>query len=145
MEQLGLLWDTNLLTVLIVTVYGTLMYNWGVQIFLRVVHRLEIKFETLIHTNYMIFPSGSKFDKYGNLNNWWRNGSFERFQQRTSCMVKQYENFTSHGKQVSIVLRRYYSPLYLLLHAWVIISSVLIKLKTLILKSQTRFLNHSFF
>ena len=47
-----------------------------------------------------MFFTGSKFDKYGNLNNWWKNGSFERFQEHTSCMVKQYENYTSQGKQI---------------------------------------------
>ncbi|CAB3998205.1 endothelin-converting enzyme 1-like [Paramuricea clavata] len=43
---------------------------------------------------------GSKFDKYGNLNNWWRNGSLDRFQQRVNCMVEQYGNFTSQGKKI---------------------------------------------
>ena len=57
---------------------------------------------TIAYFDTFIPTPGSKFDKYGNLNNWWKNGSLDRFQQRTMCMVKQYQNFTSQGNNVNL-------------------------------------------
>lgn len=37
--------------------------------------------------------NGRKYDKHGNMRNWWSPKSLERFNKRTSCMVNQYSNF----------------------------------------------------
>lgn len=36
---------------------------------------------------------GSQFDAAGNLNNWWTNGDRKRFEQLTSALVAQYDNY----------------------------------------------------
>ncbi|KAJ8939317.1 hypothetical protein NQ314_011175 [Rhamnusium bicolor] len=33
---------------------------------------------------------GRQFDKFGNLNHWWKNKTIEKFKQRTKCVVDQY-------------------------------------------------------
>lgn len=40
---------------------------------------------------------GRHFDKYGNLNNWWTDQSTSSFQSKTSCMVRQYSNYTAEN------------------------------------------------
>lgn len=40
---------------------------------------------------------GRHFDKYGNLNNWWTDQSATSFQSKTSCMVRQYSNYTAEN------------------------------------------------
>ena len=55
-----------------------------------------------IHVLFSIYLPGRRFDKYGNLANWWINGSLARFQKRALCMVKQYGNFTVQGEKVNI-------------------------------------------
>lgn len=40
---------------------------------------------------------GRHFDKYGNLNNWWTAQSTSSFQSKTSCMVRQYSNYTAEN------------------------------------------------
>ena len=63
---------------------------------------LEINF-IFVHIHvFSIYLPGRRFDKYGNLANWWINGSLARFQKRALCMVKQYGNFTVQGEKVNI-------------------------------------------
>ncbi|XP_078330083.1 endothelin-converting enzyme 1-like isoform X2 [Crassostrea virginica] len=38
---------------------------------------------------------GRHYDKYGNLNNWWTDQSASSFHSQTSCMVRQYSNYTA--------------------------------------------------
>jgi endothelin-converting enzyme/putative endopeptidase len=38
---------------------------------------------------------GSQFDGHGNLVDWWTDADAHRFQQRTSCLVKEYDGFTA--------------------------------------------------
>lgn len=40
---------------------------------------------------------GRHYDKYGNLNNWWTDQSTSSFQSKTSCMVRQYSNYTAEN------------------------------------------------
>lgn len=40
---------------------------------------------------------GRHYDKYGNLNNWWTDQSATSFQSKTSCMVRQYSNYTAEN------------------------------------------------
>ena len=36
---------------------------------------------------------GRKFDKDGNLVEWWSHGTIEAFKERAKCFVDQYNNF----------------------------------------------------
>lgn len=36
---------------------------------------------------------GSRFDMYGNLNNWWQNTTKETYLQRTKCIIQQYSRY----------------------------------------------------
>ncbi|XP_070174837.1 endothelin-converting enzyme homolog isoform X2 [Littorina saxatilis] len=42
--------------------------------------------------------TGRKFDKDGNMNDWWTETSAQAFQRHTQCMVDQYSNFSMNGK-----------------------------------------------
>ncbi|XP_056638014.1 endothelin-converting enzyme homolog isoform X2 [Diorhabda sublineata] len=44
---------------------------------------------------------GRQFDKYGNLNHWWKNKTIEKFKQRTKCVVEQYDKYTINGKNIN--------------------------------------------
>ncbi|KAJ8916510.1 hypothetical protein NQ315_000152 [Exocentrus adspersus] len=44
---------------------------------------------------------GRQFDKYGNLNHWWKNKTIEKFKQRTKCVVDQYNKFKINGKNIN--------------------------------------------
>ncbi|CDW57428.1 Peptidase family M13 containing protein [Trichuris trichiura] len=37
---------------------------------------------------------GSQYDKNGNLKDWWTPTAFERFRERTTCIIEQYNNYT---------------------------------------------------
>ncbi len=37
--------------------------------------------------------SGAQFDAQGRLNNWWTTDDLKRFQDRTSCVVRQFDNY----------------------------------------------------
>ncbi|XP_057672734.1 endothelin-converting enzyme 1 isoform X2 [Diorhabda carinulata] len=41
--------------------------------------------------------TGRKHDKYGNNVQWWTNQTIEKFDNRTDCFIKQYDNFTLEG------------------------------------------------
>lgn len=36
---------------------------------------------------------GRQFDKFGNLNHWWKNDTIDKFKERTKCVVDQYSKF----------------------------------------------------
>ncbi len=36
---------------------------------------------------------GSKYDEFGNLNNWWDEKSAAQYEKRTDCMVDQYNSY----------------------------------------------------
>ncbi|XP_071943263.1 endothelin-converting enzyme homolog [Antedon mediterranea] len=40
---------------------------------------------------------GREFDKYGNLDNWWRNDSLQEFNKRSQCFIKQYSKYNVDG------------------------------------------------
>ncbi|KRX48557.1 Neprilysin-2 [Trichinella murrelli] len=37
---------------------------------------------------------GSQYDKNGNLKDWWTPTAFDRFRERTTCIIEQYNNYT---------------------------------------------------
>lgn len=37
---------------------------------------------------------GRLFDKEGNLNKWWSDYSIKRFQEKTKCLIQQYNKYT---------------------------------------------------
>ena len=41
--------------------------------------------------------SGSHFDQYGNLNDWWTPHVRDNFHIRSACMQRQYSNFSVPG------------------------------------------------
>jgi len=45
--------------------------------------------------------AGREYDKDGNLNRWWQNGTVERFKKQTECVVKQYSSFKIDGENVN--------------------------------------------
>ncbi|XP_038058258.1 endothelin-converting enzyme homolog isoform X2 [Patiria miniata] len=40
---------------------------------------------------------GRKFDKFGNLDDWWENKSASAYVERANCMEKQYSGYEEHG------------------------------------------------
>eukprot|EP00808_Paulinella_micropora_P029775 g6077.t1 len=44
---------------------------------------------------------GSQYDKTGNLQNWWSNSSRAAFDERATCIVQQYANYTLYGQHVN--------------------------------------------
>ncbi|CAH1118459.1 unnamed protein product [Phaedon cochleariae] len=44
---------------------------------------------------------GRQFDKFGNLNHWWKNKTIEKFKQRTKCVVDQYNKYQINGKNIN--------------------------------------------
>lgn len=44
--------------------------------------------------------SGRQFDKYGNMVDWWGNGSAIEFNKRSQCLVDEYSNFEVFGERV---------------------------------------------
>lgn len=40
-----------------------------------------------------VFPTGRKYDKNGNLDQWWSNSSIDAFTKKTECMINQYNNY----------------------------------------------------
>lgn len=49
---------------------------------------------------------GRKYDKYGNMKEWWTNTTLQTFEEKIECFVKQYNNFTIEGvpSHVSIAI-----------------------------------------
>uniref|UniRef100_A0A4W3JDU4 Phosphate regulating endopeptidase homolog, X-linked n=1 Tax=Callorhinchus milii TaxID=7868 RepID=A0A4W3JDU4_CALMI len=37
--------------------------------------------------------NGRKYDKFGNLQQWWTNASISKFEEKTQCMIKQYDDY----------------------------------------------------
>ncbi|XP_035628629.1 endothelin-converting enzyme 2-like isoform X3 [Oncorhynchus keta] len=44
---------------------------------------------------------GREYDKDGNLRPWWQNSSVDAFNNRTECMVEQYNGFTINGTHIN--------------------------------------------
>lgn len=40
---------------------------------------------------------GAQYDAYGKLENWWTKDDFEKFKQRSQCIVKQFDSYTVDG------------------------------------------------
>ena len=43
---------------------------------------------------------GRKYNKDGDLVNWWTNSSNEAFEKKSQCFIKQYSSFEAYGKKV---------------------------------------------
>lgn len=43
---------------------------------------------------------GRKYNKDGDLVNWWSNSSNEAFENKSQCFIKQYSSFEAYGKKV---------------------------------------------
>lgn len=50
---------------------------------------------------------GARFDKEGNLANWWSNKSLKHFQNREICLVKEYTQCIVQGHHVSNTAQRF--------------------------------------
>lgn len=44
---------------------------------------------------------GREYDKHGNLHQWWKNDTIERFKERANCFVKQYNQYSINGKHLN--------------------------------------------
>lgn len=44
---------------------------------------------------------GRKYDKDGNLNQWWKNSTIESFTKRAQCFVNQYSNYSINGENLN--------------------------------------------
>ncbi|KAK5645943.1 hypothetical protein RI129_004407 [Pyrocoelia pectoralis] len=45
---------------------------------------------------------GRKYDKNGNLKNWWTNSTFANYEQKSQCFIKQYEKYNLANLQTKI-------------------------------------------
>lgn len=43
---------------------------------------------------------GRKYDKHGNLHDWWTNSSVTAFDKRTQCLVEEYSAFKVQSENV---------------------------------------------
>lgn len=46
--------------------------------------------------------NGRKFDKSGNLKNWWESNTEEKYLNKTQCIIDQYSNFTINQIQLHV-------------------------------------------
>lgn len=46
---------------------------------------------------------GRKYDKYGNLNEWWDNETISNFEKQIKCFADQYSKFKVGDEFVSII------------------------------------------
>ena len=46
---------------------------------------------------------GRLYDKHGNLDNWWGNASAKHFEEKTECLVNQYNQYKVGDDHVSTV------------------------------------------
>lgn len=53
--------------------------------------------------NYVVW-AGRKYDKNGNLEQWWSNSSIEAFNEKTQCMINQYNGY--HWKEAGLNVRK---------------------------------------
>lgn len=44
---------------------------------------------------------GGQYDRNGNLKQWWTEDSYKKFQKKTECIVKLYDNFSVYNQKVS--------------------------------------------
>lgn len=45
--------------------------------------------------------SGREYDEHGNLNQWWKNETINRFKKATECVIGQYSEFKINGKALN--------------------------------------------
>lgn len=69
---------------------------------------IQVNFCILFHYETFYISkkiTGRKFDKYGNLRQWWTNQTIETFEKNTDCFVKQYDNYTIRNinENVSVI------------------------------------------
>ena len=43
---------------------------------------------------------GRKYDKNGNLNQWWQNSTIKNFEEKINCFVEQYSAYKVNGESV---------------------------------------------
>ncbi|GFQ90639.1 endothelin-converting enzyme 1, partial [Trichonephila clavata] len=48
--------------------------------------------------------TGSLYDQYGNLHQWWKNSTIKNFQEQTQCLLDQYSNYKVQGIKVNGLL-----------------------------------------
>lgn len=44
--------------------------------------------------------SGRRFDSHGNINEWWKNDTLKKFNDKAQCFVEQYSQFNSFGGRI---------------------------------------------
>ena len=49
------------------------------------------------------FCTGRKYDKNGNLDQWWSNSSVTGFNEKTQCMIEQYNDY--HWEEAGLNVR----------------------------------------
>ena len=52
------------------------------------------------NTSFNYVFVGRKYNKDGDLVNWWSNSSNEAFENKSQCFIKQYSSFEAYGKKV---------------------------------------------
>lgn len=46
------------------------------------------------------YPLGRKYNKNGDLKNWWSASSNKAFEDKSKCFVDQYSSYEAYGKKV---------------------------------------------
>lgn len=54
-----------------------------------------------VYCSYLCSFAGRKYNKNGDLVNWWSESSNEAFEKKSQCFIKQYSNFEAYAKKVS--------------------------------------------
>ena len=63
-----------------------------------IITNYTIPFKSSTCFNYVFV--GRKYNKDGDLVNWWSNSSNEAFEKKSHCFIKQYSSFEAYGKKV---------------------------------------------
>lgn len=71
-------------------------------------------FETFTCLSFLF--KGRKYDKNGNLDQWWSNSSVTAFTEKTQCMIDQYNNY--HWEEAGLNVSLYAPPHFLLDVTW---------------------------
>lgn len=59
----------------------------------------------LVSVMHWFMSLGGQYDRHGNLKQWWTEESYRKFQAKTECIVKLYDNFTVYNQKVRLQRR----------------------------------------
>lgn len=62
------------------------------------------------HFSDAVFRTGRKYDSNGNLDQWWSNSSITAFNEKTQCMIDQYNDYFWEKAGLNVRAKRLIKP-----------------------------------